>query len=180
MPDTRPVPFMEMKIAHSSGLKSKRVMTNYDKSWIDSFDPRPSKQRNDLPYEDQLEFARKLQEIDERSGILDYLLLGTVQSNSEPNSCELNGSLESSFGKDISNLTIIAKAKEFACDNVVNGENISNMSKMFVDNLKVAPEEIDTVNMATIGQHTNDNWHEMRHLLVTGKKIESLYKAKNY
>ena len=42
MPETRP--FMEMKIAHSTGLNNKRVMTSYDESWIDSFDPVLPKQ----------------------------------------------------------------------------------------------------------------------------------------
>ena len=28
---------------------------------------------------------------------------------------------------------------------------------------------------ATVGQHKNKTWHKMRHLLVTGKKIKSLY-----
>ena len=31
------------------------------------------------------------------------------------------------------------------------------------------------INQATVGQHKNKTWHEMRHLLVTGKKIKSLY-----
>ena len=29
-----------------------------------------------------------------------------------------------------------------------------------------------------MGQHKNKSWHEMRHLLVTGKKIKSLYTRK--
>ena len=32
-----------------------------------------------------------------------------------------------------------------------------------------------TINKATMGQHKNKSWHEMRHLLVTAKKIKSLY-----
>ena len=33
-----------------------------------------------------------------------------------------------------------------------------------------------TINKATMGQHKNKSWHEMRHLLVIfGKKIKSLY-----
>ena len=59
MPDTQPVPFMEMKMSHSTGLHCKGVITNYDESWIDSFDPRPTKDRTDLSYEKQLEFAKK-------------------------------------------------------------------------------------------------------------------------
>ncbi len=73
MPDTRPLPFMEMKMAHSTGLETKRVMINYDESWIDSFDLRPPKQRKDLPHEKQLEFVGNLRDIDKKSGILNYL-----------------------------------------------------------------------------------------------------------
>ena len=35
-----------------------------------------------------------------------------------------------------------------------------------------------TINKATMGQHKNESWHEMRHLLGTGKKIKSLYTRK--
>lgn len=31
------------------------------------------------------------------------------------------------------------------------------------------------INQATVGQHKNKTWHKMRHLLVTGKKMKSLY-----
>ena len=31
------------------------------------------------------------------------------------------------------------------------------------------------MKQATIAQHANDNWQEMRHLLVTTKKVKSLY-----
>ena len=53
MPETRPLPFMEMKMAHSTGLNNKRAMTNYDESWIDSFGPVLPKQRKDIPLDKQ-------------------------------------------------------------------------------------------------------------------------------
>jgi len=31
------------------------------------------------------------------------------------------------------------------------------------------------IEKANVGQHKNKTWHKMRHLLVTGKKIKSLY-----
>ena len=49
------------------------------------------------------------------------------------------------------------------------------MSQLFVETLKVIPEEIDLVNTATFGQHKNDNWNDMHHLLVTGKKVKGIY-----
>ena len=33
----------------------------------------------------------------------------------------------------------------------------------------------ENINNATLGQHQNKIWHEMRHLLVTGKRIKALF-----
>ena len=52
------------------------------------------------------------------------------------------------------------------------------MAECFVESIKVTPEEIDWVNAATVGQHRNDNWHEMRNLLVTGKKLKAFIQGK--
>ena len=46
-PQSRSLPFLEVKLSHSTGLGSKRDMTPYDDSWIDSFDP--SKEKIFLP-----------------------------------------------------------------------------------------------------------------------------------
>ena len=72
-------------------------------------------------------------------------------------------------------MTISARAEEFAGYNTVSDENKDTMAECLVESIKVTPEEIDWLNAATVGQHKNDNWHEMRHLLVTGKKIKGLY-----
>ncbi|XP_028412514.1 uncharacterized protein LOC114535352 [Dendronephthya gigantea] len=175
-PDTKPVPFMDMKMSHTPGLHSNRVVTNYDESWIDSFDPRPTKQRDDLPDEKQLEFAKQLKDIDKHSGILDYL--GLKQSNLDLNNLESSSSdadSDCSFETDIYPFTITARLETFSIDHDINEENVDNMAQLFVDNLSVTQEEIYTVSTATIGQHTNPNWHEMRHLLVTAKKVKGLY-----
>ncbi len=165
MPDTRPLPYMEMKMAHSTGLETKRVMINYDESWIDSFDLRPPKQRKDLPHEKQLEFAGNLRDIDKKFGILDYL------PGSEASICDKNySSSESDVETDVSYMTITARAKEFAKDYTTNGDNVDSMSQLFVETLKVIP-----VKTATFGQHKNDNWNDMHHLLVTGKKVRGIY-----
>ena len=61
-------------------------------------------------------------------------------------------------------MTISSRAKEFARDNIVNANNIDTMAQLFVQSINVTPEEINFVNVATVGQHKNDNWHKMRHL----------------
>ena len=158
-----------MKMAHSTGLNNKRVMTYYDESWIDSFDPVLPKQRIDIPLDEQIKFENKLRAIDKKSGIFDYLP-GILYSDSSSESSES----EIDVHVDISHVTISARAEEFARYNTVNDDNKDTMAECFVESIKVSPEEIDWVNAATVGQHKNDNWHEMRHLLVTGKKIKGL------
>ena len=160
---------MEMKIAHSTGLNNKRVMTNYDESLIDSFDPVLPKQRIDIPFDEQIKFANKLRAIDKKSGILDYLP-GILYSDSSSESSES----EIDVHVNISHMTISARAEEFARYNAVNDDK-DTMAECFVESIKVTPEEIDWLNEATVGQHENDNGIEMRHLLVTGKKIKGLY-----
>lgn len=48
-------------------------------------------------------------------------------------------------------------------------------STAFVAGLSTTPAQREAVSQMTTGQHTNDKWHEMRHLMVTGKKMKSLY-----
>ena len=57
------VPIFYLKISHSTGSR-KRKITSYDESWIDSFDPRPSKNRTDPTLLDKMDFATKLKKID--------------------------------------------------------------------------------------------------------------------
>ena len=183
MPETRPLPFMEMKMAHSTWPNSKRVMTNYDDSWIDSFDPVLPKQRIDFPLDKQIDVAKKLRAIDSKSGILDYLpYSGTTCTDSSPDSSPHSSPDSSEYEIhvpiDISHMTISSRAEEFAGDNIVNADNIDTLAQFFVQSVNVTPEEINLVNVATVGQHKNDNWHKMRHLLVTGKKIKGLYTRK--
>ena len=72
-------------------------------------------------------------------------------------------------------MTISSRAEEFARDNIVNADDIDTMAQLFVQSVNVTPEEINLVNVASVGQRKNDNWHKMRHLLVTGKKMKGLY-----
>jgi len=49
-------------------------VTHCDDSWIDSFDPRPMKHREETTTKDKkINFANKLRKIDPCSGILDFL-----------------------------------------------------------------------------------------------------------
>ena len=102
-PKCRPLPFLEVKLSHSTGLGSKRDMTPYDDSWIDSFDPRPTKQRKDISIEDKINFAEKLRNIDKESAILDYLPSNKDVSDKNVQECTSLPTQD----KDVSHLTII-------------------------------------------------------------------------
>ena len=69
----KPVPISEIKISFRNLRKKKRKVTPSDDSWIDSFDPRPMKQRRETTVKDKLDFATKLRKIDPLSSILDFL-----------------------------------------------------------------------------------------------------------
>ena len=56
-------------------------------------------------------------------------------------------------------MTISSRAEEFVRDNIVNANNIDTMAQLFVQSINDTPEEINLVNVATVGQHKNDNWH---------------------
>ncbi len=169
-PETKPIPYLEMKLFHSEGLKSKRKITNYDDSWIDSFDPRPTKQRNDISPEDKMSFAKKLQDIDEHSGILDFLYPDDEPEDSKEEQDACSQQIE-----DFSHLTILSKASLFVKNNFLSNENIMQQSLEFVNQLSTTASERDVINDITTGQHTTQCWHEFRHLLVTGKKIKGLF-----
>ena len=72
-PRNKPLPLLEMKICHLVKPKRKRKHVSLDDSWVDSFDPMPNRMRTTISEVDKVEFARKLRDIDENSGILDFL-----------------------------------------------------------------------------------------------------------
>jgi hypothetical protein len=111
-PETKPIPYLKMKLFHSEGLNSKRKITNYDDSWIDSFDPRPTKQRKDISPEDKMSFAKKLQDIDEHSGILDFLYPDDEPEDSKEEQHACSEQIE-----DFSHLTILSRASLFVKNN---------------------------------------------------------------
>lgn len=72
-PQNRPLPLLELKLSHSMRLKRKRQCVPVDDSWIESFDPMPNRLRSTITDEEKANFATKLADIDDESGILDFL-----------------------------------------------------------------------------------------------------------
>lgn len=54
-------------------------------------------------------------------------------------------------------------------------DNLLNCAEEFLQTLTFSENDRMNIEKATVGQHKNKTWHKMRHLLVTGKKIKSLY-----
>ena len=57
----------------------------------------------------------------------------------------------------------------------LSGNNLLNCPEEFLKTLIFSDNDSASIEKATVGQHKNKTWHNMRHLLVTGKKIKSLY-----
>ena len=171
-PKNKPVPLLEMKVSHGHGKRNKRKVTAQDDSWIDSFDPRPMKHRNEITLNEKLEFAQKLRKIDPFSGILDFLPAPkTSDDNDDSQQSEYN----------ISHLPIMSQAKKYIEANVDNTSesNLSDVAEEFLTVLTFSNSDRENINKATQGQHQSKTWHEMRHLLVTGKTIKALYTRQN-
>lgn len=115
-------------------------------------------------------FAEKLKEVDENSGILDYLNVGVKESKDEQRSTE-----KSKHNINISNLTILSRALSFVKGATISEDNIKEQSVAFVKGLKTSSQERDIISNLTVGQHSNNKWHQFRHLMVTGKKMKGLY-----
>ena len=70
----------------------------------------------------------------------------------------------------------LSKAKEFLEENgSLNEHNLHCQSKAFVAGRLTTPEQREAVSKLTVGQHTSVKWHEMCHLMVTGKNMKSIY-----
>ena len=54
-------------------------------------------------------------------------------------------------------------------------DNLLNCAEEFLQTMTFSDNDRMNTEKATVGQHKNKTWHKMRHLLVTGKKVESLY-----
>ena len=164
-PTHKPVPVSEMKISHSTVKKKKRKVTPCDDSWIDSFDPRPMKHREETTFKEKIDFANKLRKIDPCSGILDFLPSSNNFDDIEntPSQSEHN----------ISHLYVSSQAKDYVQANFdkLSENNLFNFAEEFLKALTFSANDVMAINQATVGQHRNKTWHEMRHLLVTGKKL---------
>ena len=47
--------------------------------------------------------------------------------------------------------------------------------KRFIATFTCTKAEQSLINAGTAGQSRNKRWHEMRHLMITGKKVNGLY-----
>ena len=171
-PNNKPVPLSEMKMSHSTAKKKKRKVTACDDSWIDSFDPRPMKHRDDITFKEKMEFAKKLKTIDPYSGILDFLppSKNSDKTENDPQQPE----------NDISHLSVLTQAKNYVKANIDRlSENVTDCAEEFLKVLTFSNSDREIINKATQGQHKSKAWHEMRHLLVTGKTIKALYTRQN-
>ena len=84
---------------------------------------------------------------------------------------------------NISHLSVLSQAKDYIRANLakLSENNLLNCAEEFLKALTFSDSDRMSINKATVGQHKNKVWHEMRHLLVTSKKNEStLYKTKNF
>ena len=158
-----------MKICFSNLRKKKRKVTPSDYSWIDLFDLRPMKQRRETTLKEKLDFATKLRKIDPHSGILDFLPFSKDLDDNE-NSAQRPEN-------NISRLCILSQAKMYLKANFekLSEDNLLNCAEELLQTLTFPDNDRMNIEKATVGQHKNKTWHTMRHLLVTGKKIKSLY-----
>ena len=166
-PIHQPIPLAQMKTSHSTQRKGKKRVIPYDDSWIDSFDPRPKRHRCDITADTKNDFAKKLATIDPTSAILHYF-------NIPPNQ-EIDTNKEPAVA--VESLSICSKAKAFvnSLEAEISEDNVDSLAHKFLETLSYSEEERNIINEQTIGQGSNNTWHNLRHLMVTGKKIKALY-----
>ncbi len=76
----------------------------------------------------------------------------------------------------LNSLGIETRAKIFARENRhLIRKIIKKASDTFISTLKCTKEEQLFISGATKEQSKNEDWHKMRHLMVTGKKIKAIY-----
>lgn len=116
-----------------------------------------------------MDFATKLREIDLHSGILDFLPFSQDFDDNENSAQQPEN--------NISHLYILYQAKMYVKANFdkFSEDNLLNCAQEFLQTLTFSDNYRMNIEKATVGQHKNKTLHKMRHLLVTGKKIKSLY-----
>ena len=139
-PTHKPVPASEMKISHSTVKKKKRKVTPFDDSWIDSFDPRPMKHRQQTSFKEKIDFANKLRNIDPCSGILDFL-----QSSNNFDDIE---NTPSQSEHNISHLYVSSQAKDYVQANLdkLSENNLFNFAEEFLKALTFSANDIMEIN----------------------------------
>ena len=123
-PKNKTVPLLEMKVSHGPGKRNKRKVTAEDDSWIDSFDPRPMKHRNEITLNEKMEFAQKLKK-KKLIPLLGFLISYQLQKN-------FDDSQQSEY--NISHLSIMSQAKTYIKANVDNTSesNLSDVAEEFL------------------------------------------------
>jgi len=111
-----------------------------------------------------MDFATKLRKIDPCSGILNFLPSSKDFDDDE------NSAPQSE--NNISHLYVLSRAKMYVKANLdkLSENNLLNCAEEFLKTLIFSDNERVSLEKATVGQHKNKTWHNMRHLLVTGKK----------
>ena len=127
------------------------------------------KQRRETTFKEKLDFAMKLRKIDPHCGILDFLPFSKDLDDNENSAQQPEN--------NISHLCILSEAKIYLKANFdkLSEENLLNCAEEFQQTLTLSENDRMNIEKATVGQHKNKTRHTMRHLLVTGKKIKSLY-----
>ena len=155
-PTQDPVLIFDLKISHSTG-SGKRKITPYDESWIDSFDPRPPKNRTDPTFLDKMDFATNLQQVDPDAAIFNYLP-----------SVEMS---KIKIERSLSKLSILSKLKHFVAENKKKiTTNLFVFAKEFVGKLSYTPQERGEISKVIAAKHESSNWYTIRHLLIISKR----------
>ena len=162
-PTHRPVPTYEMKVSKSSLMKKKRKITTCDDSWIDSFHPRPMKGRKEITHTKKLILPKKKKK---NWSLFWYSFPQTMMRT--------NIFLHILIIIYLTWLYYLKLRIMLRHFNKLSEDNLSNFAEEFLktftfsDNGRMIIDE-------DINKHKNKTLHEMRHLLVIGKKITSLY-----
>ena len=169
-PKHKPVRISEMKISFSNLRKKERKVTPSDDSWIDSFDPSPMKQRRETTFKEKLDFAMNWEN---RSPLwyswFFYHLQKTLMIMKT-----VHNSLKIIFDICMYYLKLRCMSRQILIDKL-SEDNLLNCGEEFLQTLTFSDNDRMNIEKATVRQHKNKTWHKMRHLLVTGKKIKSLY-----
>ena len=149
--------------------------TPNDDSWIDSFDPRPTKSWKEITHKEKIDFAKKLWKIDPCFGILDFFYhFPQVVMKTKIVLLVLI---------IMSHLAILSQAKSYVETNFgkLSEDNFLNFVEEFLKALIFWDNDRMTINKATVGQHKKQKLarDEIPFSYWDKNKI-SLYPTKNF